>query len=504
MTTGHGPGPAEPPAGPAKPIGPAPQGTGPAALILFVASSVAAVILSAHIARGGALLSVRWRLLAEMAVWAAAWVVAVAAAFRLPRRRAMALLFLVALALRAAALTGPPTTTDDFYRYSWDGRVQAAGLDPYEFPPSSPRLEGLREPWLWPQERPCPLAYRPDGCTRINRSGVPTIYPPVAEGWFATIYRLTGIEARHKPWQVAGLVTDIGVVALLCAGSAPPGPGPPLVRALRSLPGPGARDREQRPRRRPRHPPRRRRRRHRLATHPRHPRSGRRPGESRRRDRRRTVAAPATGTVGRSPSRGRHPGEALSGAAHPGAGGGITRPAVPVTAPDRRRGRGGGGRRIPPPCGPGRHQGRRLPARLFARGGLRRRRPVPGGRRPADPRRSGRHRLRSGRHSGDGLGLDPPAGRPHRRRPAHGDVAAGGIARPAVVRRHPPRPRHAGHRTGVGGSGGRRLPVLLRRDPVASPTGRDRPTRLRARRHPCRRCVVAPPWRASARTTKRR
>ena len=60
--------------------------------------------------------------------------------------------------------------------------------------------------------------------------------------------------------------------------SAPPGQRPPLVRPLRPLPGPGARDREQRPRRRPRHPPRPRRPRHRLATRPRSQRFGGRAG----------------------------------------------------------------------------------------------------------------------------------------------------------------------------------------------------------------------------------
>jgi hypothetical protein len=79
-------------------------------------------------------------------------------------------------------------------------------------------LAGFREPWLWPGQRPCPLAYRPGACTRINRAWAPTIYPPAAEAWFGAVYRLTGIGARHKPWQVAGLVTDTAVVALIVAG----------------------------------------------------------------------------------------------------------------------------------------------------------------------------------------------------------------------------------------------------------------------------------------------
>jgi hypothetical protein len=184
-------------------------------LLLFAISGASGVVFSAHIARGGPLLAVRWRLLAELLVWAVAWVVAVVAAFRLPRRTALGLVFMAAVALRVAALAGPPTTTDDFHRYSWDGRVQAAGINPYEHTPSSPELAHLREPWLWPEERPCPLAYRPDACTRINRPGVHTIYPPAAEAWFSGVYRLTGIQARWKAWQVAGLLTDVGVVALL-------------------------------------------------------------------------------------------------------------------------------------------------------------------------------------------------------------------------------------------------------------------------------------------------
>lgn len=184
-------------------------------LVLFVTAALVGVALSAHIARAGPLLSVRWRLMGELTVWGGAWLIAVAAALRLPRRLAVGLVLVAAVALRGAAVAGPPTTTDDFHRYSWDGRVQAAGINPYRYTPGSSDLAHLREGWLWPVERPCPLAYRPNGCTRINRSSVPTIYPPLAEAWFAGIYRLTGVEARWKPWQVAGLLTDVAVVALL-------------------------------------------------------------------------------------------------------------------------------------------------------------------------------------------------------------------------------------------------------------------------------------------------
>jgi hypothetical protein len=57
--------------------------------------------------------------------------------------------------------------------------------------------------------------HRPAGCTRINRPVQRTIYPPLAEAWFAVAYRLSGVGARHKTWQVAGLVTEVGVLLLL-------------------------------------------------------------------------------------------------------------------------------------------------------------------------------------------------------------------------------------------------------------------------------------------------
>jgi hypothetical protein len=184
-------------------------------LATFAAASVAGVGLSAAVASGRPILASRWWLLWQLAAWAVAWVVAVVAAFHLPRRTAVAAALMAGTALRLAALAGPPTTSDDLYRYSWDGRVQAAGIDPYSEPPGSAALVTLREPWLWPDAPGCAAIHRPAGCTRINRPGQRTIYPPVAEAWFAAVYRVAGIGARYKVWQVAGLLTELGVLALL-------------------------------------------------------------------------------------------------------------------------------------------------------------------------------------------------------------------------------------------------------------------------------------------------
>ena len=150
-----------------------------------------------------------------LGVWSVAWLIGVVVAFRVSPRPALVLVVIAGLAMRLAALGGPPLTSDDLFRYSWDGRVQAAGIDPYAHAPDSAALAQLHEGWLWPDARGCAEIDRAPGCTRLNRANVRTIYPPVAEAWFAAVYGVSGIGAHHKAWQVAGLLTDMGAIGLL-------------------------------------------------------------------------------------------------------------------------------------------------------------------------------------------------------------------------------------------------------------------------------------------------
>jgi hypothetical protein len=55
-----------------------------------------------------------------------AWLV-----LRVRARRAVPLILLGGIAIQLAALAGPSLGSTDLYRYIWDGRVQAAGIDPY-------------------------------------------------------------------------------------------------------------------------------------------------------------------------------------------------------------------------------------------------------------------------------------------------------------------------------------------------------------------------------------
>ncbi len=158
---------------------------------------------------------------------AGAWLLFAAGAWlvrRLPVRSAVLLVAAGGVLLPLAALAGPPQTSDDSYRYAWDGRVQAAGISPYHYPPAAPELAGLRDPWLFPTRTACSawdlhaVPAGPDsapGCTRINRPLVPTIYPPVAQGYFALLHHLAPGGARHKTFQGGGAVVAAATTGAL-------------------------------------------------------------------------------------------------------------------------------------------------------------------------------------------------------------------------------------------------------------------------------------------------
>jgi hypothetical protein len=83
---------------------------------------------------------------------AGAWIVFLAAAWLLramPRRSAVALILLGGIAVQLAALSAPPKQSNDLYRYVWDGKVQAAGIDPYQYVPTATQLTGLRNDFLF-------------------------------------------------------------------------------------------------------------------------------------------------------------------------------------------------------------------------------------------------------------------------------------------------------------------------------------------------------------------
>src|SRR5262249_42509982 len=65
-------------------------------------------------------------------------------------RTALAVILTTAVLLRIGALTAPVYLSDDIYRYIWDGRVQAAGINPYRYIPTDTHLAPLRDETVYP------------------------------------------------------------------------------------------------------------------------------------------------------------------------------------------------------------------------------------------------------------------------------------------------------------------------------------------------------------------
>jgi hypothetical protein len=155
------------------------------------------------------------RLLLEILAFWLAWAVALVCLRRVPPRRVLLLVVLGAVALRLAAITPVVPLSDDLYRYAWDGRVQAAGVDPYRYPPNAEELAGLRDDWLFPDEQECAERGKDAGCTLINRPSVRTVYPPVAQAWFLLGHAVGASELRDLGWQLFALLADVATIVLL-------------------------------------------------------------------------------------------------------------------------------------------------------------------------------------------------------------------------------------------------------------------------------------------------
>jgi hypothetical protein len=152
-----------------------------------------------------------------LGVWIALYVVAVAALLRAPREPSAAVSLLANVAIGIAAVARSPVLSDDLYRYAWDGRLQARGIDPYRFAPANPTLDRYHLSWLWPAPSICAAQNRPPGCTLINRPGVHTVYPPVAQLWFLLEHLVLPSSAHERGYMVIGLLVSLAVAIVLFA-----------------------------------------------------------------------------------------------------------------------------------------------------------------------------------------------------------------------------------------------------------------------------------------------
>jgi hypothetical protein len=103
-------------------------------------------------------------------------------------RSTLIIVLLLAGILRLSIVFAPPYLSDDIYRYVWDGRVQAAGINPYRYIPADEHLQSLRDEKIYP---------------KINRRDYAhTMYPPAAE----VTYFLTTRISESVTWMKLTIV----------------------------------------------------------------------------------------------------------------------------------------------------------------------------------------------------------------------------------------------------------------------------------------------------------
>ncbi len=142
----------------------------------------------------------------------AAYALGAVAVQRVPGRRALGFMLLVAGACRLALLPAPPTLSTDAYRYVWDARVARAGFSPWQYPATAPELAGLRDQAIYP---------------RLNHPGWRSLYPPGAQAFFSAVHALApdSVLAMKAALALTELATLAALVWLLAAL------GLPLARA---------------------------------------------------------------------------------------------------------------------------------------------------------------------------------------------------------------------------------------------------------------------------------
>jgi alpha-1,6-mannosyltransferase len=118
-----------------------------------------------------------------------------------------------AIAFRLIMVFTQPVLSDDMYRYVWDGRVQAHGINPYALPPGAPELSALRDDTIWPL---------------INRKWAVTIYPAATQIAFAALWRIRPDSVRWFQIAMTGGTIVAGILLMALAKAL----GRPAGRAL--------------------------------------------------------------------------------------------------------------------------------------------------------------------------------------------------------------------------------------------------------------------------------
>jgi hypothetical protein len=118
-------------------------------------------------------------------------------------------ILLVGIALRVIMLPSTPILESDFNRYLWDGAVLAEGLNPYSNSPQEV-IDNLKEG----DTALTALAVESKGIVaRFNYPELRTVYPPLAQGFFALSHWLGPWSL--EVWRAVLIAAELATFALL-------------------------------------------------------------------------------------------------------------------------------------------------------------------------------------------------------------------------------------------------------------------------------------------------
>jgi hypothetical protein len=143
-------------------------------VLVLLASLVLLLLLTLHLLPFDPVVSFTWiALLASALFLPLAYLVLT----RPISRDVLFALLTAGLVVRASFLNMTPIGSDDIYRYLWDGKVQASGVNPYRYAPSDPELLALRSDIL---------------PARVNHPDMKTVYFPFTQWMYFLCYHLSG------------------------------------------------------------------------------------------------------------------------------------------------------------------------------------------------------------------------------------------------------------------------------------------------------------------------
>jgi len=140
-----------------------------------------------------------------------------------PERRNLTAIVIFSVAFRLLTLFSEPIQEVDAYRYIWDGKVVAAGVNPFRYSPEQVRNAQENKPLAADLRRLIRVrdrsATNAEILSRVHYAELTTVYPPVSQIVFGGVALLTphawSVSSQLLMMKVAMVVFDLATLVLV-------------------------------------------------------------------------------------------------------------------------------------------------------------------------------------------------------------------------------------------------------------------------------------------------